>query len=99
RLAGLPVERSSITVTSWPARISASTRWLPMNPAPPVTMNRIFAGASLGLDFDSVLTRHRNMAIYDAPHHDYSGGMAKICLISAPDRRRNRRPREDRPHP
>jgi hypothetical protein len=33
----LPLDRSSMTVTSFPAASSWSTRWLPMKPAPPVT--------------------------------------------------------------
>src|SRR5262249_11047108 len=37
RYSRFPVERSSSTVTRWPACRSASTRCEPMNPAPPVT--------------------------------------------------------------
>ncbi len=39
-LAALPEERSSMTVTSWPAASSASARCEPMKPAPPVTIER-----------------------------------------------------------
>ena len=35
-----PVERSSIACTSWPASRSASERWEPMKPAPPVISTR-----------------------------------------------------------
>jgi hypothetical protein len=38
----LPLDRLSITQTSWPRARAASARWLPMNPAPPVTMIRIY---------------------------------------------------------
>src|SRR5690242_19460372 len=41
RLAGRPVEKLSITATSWPRSSSAVTRWLPMKPAPPVTRLRM----------------------------------------------------------
>lgn len=41
RLAWDPVDRSSITTTSWPSRSSRRTRLEPMNPAPPVTWTRI----------------------------------------------------------
>jgi hypothetical protein len=44
-LARLPVERSSITITSWPAARYASAIWEAMNPAPPVSA--IFIRASL----------------------------------------------------
>src|SRR4051794_30100194 len=37
RLASRPVLRSSSTTTSFPAPNRPSTRWEPMNPAPPVT--------------------------------------------------------------
>ena len=36
-----PVDRSSSTVTSWPASISDEATTLPMYPAPPVTSNLI----------------------------------------------------------
>ena len=36
-----PVERSSSACTSWPASRSASERWEPMKPAPPVISTRI----------------------------------------------------------
>src|SRR5512132_3792138 len=61
RVSRRPVERSSITVTSSPRASSASTRLEPMNPAPPVTRDRIrrafsrsarapsFKAAALGL--------------------------------------------------
>ena len=37
RFEASPVDRSSRTVTSSPRAMSASLRWDPMNPAPPVT--------------------------------------------------------------
>lgn len=37
RLARCPVARLSTTTTVCPSRIRSSTRWLPMNPQPPVT--------------------------------------------------------------
>ena len=37
----LPVEKLSNTVTSTPSATSASTRWLPINPPPPVTITFI----------------------------------------------------------
>ena len=37
RLARRPPDKSSITRTSRPFAKSASTMWLPMKPAPPVT--------------------------------------------------------------
>src|SRR5262249_49863973 len=40
KLASSPVEKSSSTVTCSPWARSASTRWLPMKPAPPVTRIR-----------------------------------------------------------
>src|SRR5438552_17875443 len=40
RFARSPVERSSTTSTSSPRATSASTTWLPKNPAPPVTRTR-----------------------------------------------------------
>src|SRR5262249_61729333 len=36
-LRSFPVSRLSIAMTSWPSRSSRSQRWLPRNPAPPVT--------------------------------------------------------------
>src|SRR5947207_2834933 len=44
RFSRRPVERSSITVTSSPRATSASTRFEPMNPAPPVTSARMGGG-------------------------------------------------------
>src|SRR3954452_15066368 len=41
RFSGLPVERSSRTVTSSPRSTRASTRFEPMKPAPPVTRARM----------------------------------------------------------
>ena len=43
RLLSLPEERSSTTSTSWPRSSSSSTRFEPMNPAPPVTSARMAA--------------------------------------------------------
>src|SRR5205809_4631365 len=37
RLSREPVAKSSSTRTRWPTRTSPSTRWAPINPAPPVT--------------------------------------------------------------
>src|SRR3954469_24822868 len=50
----LPVERLSMTVTLEPWRSSASARWEPINPAPPVT--RIFCGRVMGLKDHRPLT-------------------------------------------
>src|SRR5512135_1031001 len=36
-LRGFPVRRLSIAITSWPSARRRSQRWLPRNPAPPVT--------------------------------------------------------------
>src|SRR5262245_57043442 len=36
-----PVRRLSIAMTSWPSASRRSQRWLPRNPAPPVTRTRI----------------------------------------------------------
>src|SRR5262245_43409929 len=36
-----PVRRLSIAMTSWPSVRRRSQRWLPRNPAPPVTRTRI----------------------------------------------------------
>jgi hypothetical protein len=46
RFSREPLERSSRTAAEWPAARIASTMWLPMKPAPPVT--RIFMDASEG---------------------------------------------------
>ena len=43
-----PVERSSITRVEWPSATSASTRWEPMNPAPPVTSTFMRPTSSCG---------------------------------------------------
>src|SRR5215207_2377546 len=43
----LPVRRLSMQTTSKPSRRSRSQRWLPINPAPPVTRARFFAAKVL----------------------------------------------------
>ena len=47
RLCGLPVRRLSIATTSWPSASRRSQRWLPRNPAPPVTRTRMLIRAPL----------------------------------------------------
>src|SRR6266540_7394257 len=46
--SGRPVERLSIAVTWWPSARSASARWLPMKPAPPVMIALFFLFELLG---------------------------------------------------
>src|SRR5712692_8803718 len=46
RLSTRPLDRSSSTTTSWPSVTRCSTRWEPMNPAPPVTKYFIAARTS-----------------------------------------------------
>ena len=56
RLAVFPVSSESMTWTRCPASINRSTRWLPMNPAPPVT--RTLPGDERPRAMSLNLTRH-----------------------------------------
>ena len=58
RFSAFPVERESITVTRSPRAISASTRFEPMNPAPPVTKQSMGDGSLRGRPGHSFARRY-----------------------------------------
>src|SRR5262245_54249960 len=68
-LRTFPVRRLSIAMTSWPSARRRSQRWLPRNPAPPVTRTRMVIRSA---------PAHADVLPAGAPH---LGGLVDVAQV------------------
>src|SRR5665213_2090706 len=66
-----------MTVTVWPSAINASTTWLPINPAPPVTSTLSMEGSR----FSPIRSRGQDANSWDLP---YNAGQASCRPFGNP---------------